>query len=526
MVGLAIVGYISANLSAKMAREAALAEEREKLRHEAANRASQAEGAQRQISETLESISDAFVAIDGEWRFTYVNRQAEQILGRKRDDLVGKNMWEVFPEVVGSEVFKELHRAKDERVPVELEYLNSEANVWYELRAFTSGDGLSVYFRDITERKRADQERERLLGQIESERRRLEVILEVAPVGAIVVDAEGRIVIANRSAAILSGLSTAQVGFDFPPGYQVLLPSGTPYSRDEFPLMLALSNGQSVLGAEIMVRRPDGETVSLLANSTPIRNPEGDIAGAVAIFMDITQLRGLEREREEFISVVAHDLRGALTAIRGHADLLLRRTAKEALPEAFEQSLKAISGSTRGMTRMVADLLDVSRIESSRLALAKAAVDLPSRVRAVIERLRESNGGLPVKVEVRGTIPMVKADPDRVDQILTNLLSNAGKYSYPNTEITVEVELLPDGGETMVSVTNLGPGIEPEEKDRLFSRFHRARQAREERVPGLGLGLYIAKGLVEAHGGRIWFESESERYTTFRFTLPVSIETE
>jgi signal transduction histidine kinase len=109
---------------------------------------------------------------------------------------------------------------------------------------------------------------------------------------------------------------------------------------------------------------------------------------------------------------------------------------------------------------------------------------------------------------------------------LTNLLSNAGKYSYPNTEITVEVELLPDGGETMVSVTNLGPGIEPEEKDRLFSRFHRARQAREERVPGLGLGLYIAKGLVEAHGGRIWFESESERYTTFRFTLPVSIETE
>ncbi len=124
------------------------------------------------------------------------------------------------------------------------------------------------------------------------------------------------------------------------------------------------------------------------------------------------------------------------------------------------------------------------------------------------------------KVEVRGDIPHVQADPDQIEQVLTNLLSNAGKYSYPDTEITVEVE--PRPREVMISVTNIGPGVLPEDRDKLFTRFHRTRQAQQEKVPGLGLGLYIAKGLVEAHGGRIWVESEPGKYATFRFTLPVT----
>jgi signal transduction histidine kinase len=124
-----------------------------------------------------------------------------------------------------------------------------------------------------------------------------------------------------------------------------------------------------------------------------------------------------------------------------------------------------------------------------------------------------------VRVELRGEVPPLEADPARLEQVLVNLLSNAAKYSFPETEILVEVE--PREREVMVSVTNLGQGIPPEEQEAIFTRFRRARAATEAGVPGLGLGLYITKGLVEAHGGRIWVESEVGKSTTFRFTLPL-----
>lgn len=192
--------------------------------------------------------------------------------------------------------------------------------------------------------------------------------------------------------------------------------------------------------------------------------------------------------------------------------------ARQGVPERVQRSLGVISNATHRMERMIVDLLDVSRIEARTLSLMKSIVDLPSLVRDIVAHSEEQTKGHPVHVEVRGDVPRVEADPDRIEQVLGNLLSNAAKYSYPDTEITVEVE--PRPGEVMVSITNLGPGVLPEDRDKLFTRFHRTRQAQEEKVPGLGLGLYIAKGLVEAHGGRIWVESKPGRYATFRFTLP------
>lgn len=162
-------------------------------------------------------------------------------------------------------------------------------------------------------------------------------------------------------------------------------------------------------------------------------------AGAVAVFIDITPLRDLERQREEFISIVAHDLRGAITSMRGYSDYLTRTAARQGLPEAIRRSLETISNGTRRMERMISDLLDVSRIEARTLKLEKAIIDLPPLVRDIVERSAELTKGHPVTVEVRGEIPQVEADPDRIEQVLTNILSNAGKYSYPDTEIGVVV---------------------------------------------------------------------------------------
>ncbi len=305
--------------------------------------------------------------------------------------------------------------------------------------------------------------------------------------------------------------------------YGLFRADGQLYAPADLPLSRAL-RGETVVGQEVVIRRPDGVEVSVLVNGAPLRFGS-TIVGAVAVFQDITALKEaqwriqeLSRQREEFISVVAHDLKGALTAIHGYAELLIRPDHRKALSPVAQQAVETIAQGTRRLERMINDLLDVSRLEARRLSLEKQPLDLVALVRDVVARTVELTKGHTVELEVRGNIPRLEADPVRIEQILTNLLSNAGKYAYPNTPIILSVE--PVDGEVLVSVSNEGPGIEPEDIPKLFTRFHRTEAAKQEKTPGLGLGLYISKGLVEAHGGRMWVESQPGKITTFRFTLP------
>lgn len=226
----------------------------------------------------------------------------------------------------------------------------------------------------------------------------------------------------------------------------------------------------------------------------------------------------LSRRREEFISIVAHDLRSPIGVIDLGADLLERQLAKVdgVNQEGMQKFLKRIKSSAHELERMVRDLLDTSRLETHMLALERRTVELRPLVSEIVERARELMHEHAVRVELPEDLPMVHADPMRVEQVLLNLLSNAAKYSTPATEITVEAKALPT--EVELAVTNQGAGLTEWEISRVFSRFYRSKHARS--VEGLGIGLYIAKGLVEAQGGRIWIESEPGRFATFRFTLP------
>ncbi|HEX5415119.1 MAG TPA: ATP-binding protein [Chloroflexota bacterium] len=174
----------------------------------------------------------------------------------------------------------------------------------------------------------------------------------------------------------------------------------------------------------------------------------------------------------------------------------------------------------RGFRATARGRLDVSRIEARRLTVVKRPVDLPALVSDVVARVQAITVGHPVDLEVAGSVPPVEADPVRIEQVLTNLLSNAAKYGTPGTAITVRVQHRDD--EDVVAVTNLGAGITPEEYPTLFSRFYRASSARNGRQEGLGLGLYISHGIVEAHAGRIWAESIPGQTTTFFFALPLT----
>jgi len=240
---------------------------------------------------------------------------------------------------------------------------------------------------------------------------------------------------------------------------------------------------------------------------------DGRVQLAIIVHRDVTRLRELERSREEFLSLVSHDLRAPLTVVQGNAQMIQRHANN---PEMVRSSAEAVFTAARRMDRMIQDLVDSVRLESGQLRLQRMTLDVASFTLDLKQRLSISMDMDRISVEVRETPSAVSADPDRLERILTNLLSNALKYSEDRVEVRVESM----AGEVRVSVADRGPGISTEDLPHLFERFYRARNA--QRKDGLGLGLFITRMLVEAHGGRIWAESEPGRGSTFTFTLPMA----
>ena len=226
-----------------------------------------------------------------------------------------------------------------------------------------------------------------------------------------------------------------------------------------------------------------------------------------------------ERRREEFISVVAHDLRSPISAITMGTDALQRLLdpSEKLDPDKARKIIRHVKTSATRLDRMVSDLLDTSRLEARRLELRLQTVELPAILRDVIYRAEAAATGHPLKLIVPESLPLVVADPARFEQLLANLLSNAAKYSTPESEIRIEAFRRDVAVE--IAVTNVGEGLRPEEQARLFTRFYRTGSHRGK-GEGIGLGLYITKGLVEAHGGHIWVDSMQGAYATFSFTLP------
>ncbi|WP_437590271.1 PAS domain-containing protein [Sorangium sp. So ce1000] len=371
-----------------------------------------------------------------------------------------------------------------------------------------SGIGIS---RDVTTEKLADEEREQLLGQLAAERRWLHAVIERSPVGILLLARDGAQIARNRRAQELAGTDASP---GLPSAWFLCLPDGQPLTDEEHPSAGAL-RGEVTSSRELSLRRADGTMLAVLVSAGPIVDGNGKLLGAVVVFDDITRLKELERLKEEWTSVVAHDLKQPVTTIIGYATQLER---KPQVAAAVKTRAGHILTSAKRLGRMVSDLTDISQIESRRLAIERAPIDLRALVEAVVERMTSETEGRAIDVESRSEIPIVRADAGRVEQVLSNLISNAVKYGDPETPIRVTLERRDDA--VQISIRNSGRGIPAEDLPLLFERFFRGK-AKEERVVGLGLGLYIAKGLVEAHSGRIWVESPEDGHTTFHFTLPI-----
>jgi PAS domain S-box-containing protein len=354
-------------------------------------------------------------------------------------------------------------------------------------------------------------------ASIDAQRGQLQIILDSAPHGLLFVDARSGEVVANPRAMQLFGRPLPPEEGRDQYLQQIRRPDGHTLRSDELPSSRALA-GQKIVGEEYVIEQADGRRVPVLGGAAPILGLDNKVTGAVVTFEDISSLKDLERLREEFAAVVAHDLRDPIQGILFQVDLM-RRGAEDDMVCVPISLVNRLEQNARRLGQMTNDLLDATRIELKRVALDCKPVDMASAVRDLVERIRPVLGRHPVEVTAPPGVT-VPVDPLRFNQILTNLLDNAAKFS-PDEE-PIGVTVLPSDGGIDVAIEDRGIGIPSEDVSRLYDRFYQSRRARE-RKSGLGLGLYITKGLVEAHGGRIWLATQPAKGSTFHVWFPADV---
>ena len=350
----------------------------------------------------------------------------------------------------------------------------------------------------------------------------LETLIDTSPVGVVVFNAgTGVPVSLNREARrLVDGLTnpgqTAEQLLDV---LTFRRADGREISLREFPLAEALSTGETVRAEEIVIGVPDGRSVSVLLNATAIRSEEGQVESVVVTLQDMTALEELDRLRAEFLGMVSHELRAPLTSIKGSAATVLGSSA-DLDPAVVRQFFRIIDEQADHMHDLVADLLDVARIETGTLPVTPE----PAEVAVLVDRARSTftsaGGRNNLAIDIPPDLPLVMADRRRIVQVVGNLLSNAAKHSSESSVITVTV--VREDVHVAVSVADEGRGIPSERLPYLFRKFTRTDgDDLGSGVAGSGLGLAICKGIVEAHGGRIWAESEGPGMgARFTFTIP------
>ena len=350
----------------------------------------------------------------------------------------------------------------------------------------------------------------------------LETLMDTSPVGVVVFDAATGIPKSfNREARrIVDSLRNPdQTPEDLLEILTFRRPDGREVSLREFPIAELLRVGETLRAEEIAFEVPDGRSVSVLLNATPILSDGGAVETVVVTLQDMAAVEETERLRAEFLAMVSHELRAPLATIKGSSATVLDSSA-DLDPAVVRQFFRIIGDQADQMNDLVSDLLDVARIETGTLTVSPE----PAEVAALVDRarngFRSAGGRNNLAIDVEPDLPLVLADRRRIVQVLGNLLSNAARLSPESSAIRVSAGR--EGVHVSISVADQGRGIPAESLPELFRKFSRLQS--EEQGGDTGLGLAICKGIVEAHGGRIWAESDGPGLgARFTFTLPTVV---
>ncbi len=385
--------------------------------------------------------------------------------------------------------------------------------------------GLYFWYRQRLEQNKrsADTEVSRLKSFHEQAQAQLhaqqEALLNSVAAGLLVLDDSGQIRLINRAFGELFGVGKDVCG-------KTILEAirshelAELFERVHCEARADITNGDGseqgqILDFEFHHAGPPERWFTV--NAGAIVGSDGQVQGAVMVFHDVTRLRRLERTREEFVANVSHELRTPLSHIKGYVETLLAGAKDD--PAYATRFLHAIGRNATRLELLIQDLLAISELESGRVQLHLQPVSIRQFVDDVFSSFTERAAARGVKLLNATPELRANADPERLQQVFANLLDNAIKYGRENGTVTVRGRLTAEGV-IEVSVQDDGPGIPTEALDRVFERFYRVDKARSRAHGGTGLGLAIVKHIVQAHGGKVWAESEPGKGATFYFTLP------
>ena len=336
---------------------------------------------------------------------------------------------------------------------------------------------------------------------------------DLLPDAVLHLDRDRRLEAVNAAAAALTGYSAEEmVGRTIDEVLDPRCPDGRPAWVNGWHRSSRLRSVVGFPEQRLRLRTAGGRETTVTVTGRYRRGTGGELEGAVLVLRPGPR-RKAPAEGMEVIATVSHELRAPLTSVKGYTSLLLNRWERLA-DDQKKMMLEQVHHDADRVTRLVTELLDISRLESGRLSLRRQMVDVPALVEVVTEKVRMNEPQLDVAVSFPPDFPHAFADPDKVEQVLTNLVENAAKYASPKG---MTVAGAAHDGLIEVAVSDRGDGIAPSDLQRVFTKFFRRA---ETRPTGSGLGLWISRGLVEAHGGRLVAESVVGRGSTFRFTLP------
>ncbi|WP_341528176.1 ATP-binding protein [Nostoc sp. UHCC 0302] len=503
-----------------------------RLREEAMEREQglriEAEVAKAHLETVLAGIQDQFFVLDQEWRYTFVNDRVAEVVGFSKEELLGKSVWEMFPDTVNSEFDTQVHRAIAQQTAVRFEYYYSTWQRWFENRVYPFAEGVSVFVTDISDRKQVE-------NALRENEERFRNMADNAPFMVWVTDTNGHCTFLSKSWYEFTG-QTQGTGLEF--GWlHVVHPEDCNYATNTF---LVANEHYEAFRLEYRLRCKDGEYRSCIDAGSPWFGVDGQFKGYIGSVIDISERKAAEAERDrlleleqaargeaeranrikdEFLAVLSHELRSPLNPILGWARLLQTREFDSA---GIQKAIATIERNAKLQAQLIEDLLDVSRILQGKLSLNMTPVSLIFVIEASMETVRLAAEAKDIQIHkmLDASVGKVLGDSGRLQQVIWNLLSNAVKFTPEGGKIDIQLECIDN--QAQITVSDTGKGISPEFLPHVFEYFRQADSTTTRRFGGLGLGLAIVRHLVELHGGTIWAESSGEgQGAIFMLRLPL-----
>jgi len=486
------------------------------------------------LIEALDSIGDPFYALDRQWRFTYVNAAAERLFQHQRHDVLGKSLWEQFPEWGKTDCYREYHRALEQNAPVQFETFDPQRQGWFEVRAYPFVEGLCIHCRDVTQRRRSTQ----MLRESEE---RFRKVFEEGPLGLALIGSDERYLRTNPAYCQMVGYNEEELRRLT--WMDITQPDDVRTAQEAINGLLL--GKISVYRAEKRYVRKDRQirwgaiTLSLVHSES-----DGKTYRLMTMVEDITERKRLDEDRayllkseqaaraeaevanrrkDQFMAVLSHELRTPLTPVMATLGLMRREST---LSAEDRRNLDVVEENIRLEAGLIDELLDISKLSQGTLQLALETVDVHEKLQSALKLCQAeiASKGLSIIFDLRAKAHHVRADPARLEEVFWNLIGNAVKYTTQGGSITVRSTDEADGM-LRLQVIDTGIGIEPDVMKRLFTAFEQGEQTMTRRFGGLGLGLAISRALVSLHGGRIAAASEGKgKGATFTIDLPALIE--